>query len=94
LSGPYTTFFTLGQGVLKMLGSIYDVSVQQADIEELRMRMLTMPAHSDVPAGDYGDMTVFSILCNGPLGFSPEPRRAHIRPSLPHHFIQHGGNRG
>ena len=22
LSGPYTTFFTLGQGVLKMLGSI------------------------------------------------------------------------
>ena len=51
LSGPYTTFFALGQGVLKMLGSIHDVSVQQADIEELRMRMLTMPAHSDVPAG-------------------------------------------
>ena len=51
LSGPYTTFFTLGQGVLKMLGSIHNVSVQQADIEELRMRMLTMPAHSDVPAG-------------------------------------------
>ena len=23
LSGPYTTFFTLGQGVLKMLGSIH-----------------------------------------------------------------------
>jgi 2-haloacid dehalogenase len=51
LSGPYTTFFTLGQGVLKMLGSIHNVSVQQADIEELRTRMLTMPAHSDVPAG-------------------------------------------
>lgn len=51
LSGPYVTFFTLGQGVLKMLGSIHNVSVQQADIEELRMRMLTMPAHSDVPAG-------------------------------------------
>src|SRR6516165_1574996 len=51
LSGPYTTFFTLGQGVLQMLGSIYGVTVQQADIEELRMRMLTMPAHPDVPAG-------------------------------------------
>ena len=51
LSGPYTTFFTLGQGVLKMLGSIHNVSIHQADIEELRMRMLTMPAHPDVPAG-------------------------------------------
>jgi 2-haloacid dehalogenase len=51
LSGPYTTFFTLGQGVLKMLGSIHNVSIQQADIEELRMRLLTMPAHPDVPAG-------------------------------------------
>jgi 2-haloacid dehalogenase len=51
LSGPYATFFTLGQGVLKMLGSIHNVSVQQADIEELKMHMLTMPAHSDVPAG-------------------------------------------
>ena len=51
LVGPYTTFFTLGQGVLKMLGSIHDVSIQQADIEELRMRLLTMPAHPDVPAG-------------------------------------------
>jgi len=51
LSGPYTTFFSLGQGVLQMLGSSYDVSVQQADIEELRIRMLTMPAHPDVPAG-------------------------------------------
>jgi 2-haloacid dehalogenase len=51
LSGPYANFFTLGQGVLKMLGSIHNVSVQQADVEQLRMHMLTMPAHSDVPAG-------------------------------------------
>ena len=51
LSGPYTTFFTLGQGVLKMLGTIHHVSVQQSDIDELRTRMLTMPAHPDVPAG-------------------------------------------
>lgn len=51
LSGPYTTFFTLGQGVLKMLGAIHNVSVTEADIDELRTRMLTMPAHFDVPAG-------------------------------------------
>ena len=51
LAGPYTTFFTLGQGVLKMLGSIHNVSIQQADIEELSMRLLTMPAHPDVPPG-------------------------------------------
>src|SRR5215813_9925998 len=51
LSGPYTTFFTLGQGVLKMMGSIHNVSIQKDDIEELRTRLLTMPAHPDVPAG-------------------------------------------
>jgi 2-haloacid dehalogenase len=41
----------LGQGVLKMLGSIHSVSIREADIDELRERMLTMPAHSDVPTG-------------------------------------------
>jgi 2-haloacid dehalogenase len=51
LSGPYTTFFALGQGVLKMLGTIHRVSVQQSDVDELRTRMLTMPAHPDVVAG-------------------------------------------
>jgi 2-haloacid dehalogenase len=51
LSGPYTTFFSLGQGVLKMLGTIHGVSVQQSDIDELRTRMLTMPAHPDVSSG-------------------------------------------
>src|SRR5215469_10026666 len=51
LSGDYTTFFALGQGVLKMLGSIHGVAIRETDIDELRQRMLTMPAHSDVPAG-------------------------------------------
>jgi 2-haloacid dehalogenase len=51
LSGPYTTFFTLGQGVLEMLGTIHNVSITEADVDELRTRMLTMPAHPDVPAG-------------------------------------------
>jgi len=51
LSGPYATFFTLGQGILKMLASIHRVSVQQSDIDELRARMLTMPPHPDVLPG-------------------------------------------
>jgi 2-haloacid dehalogenase len=51
LAGPYATFFTLGQGILKMLATIHHVSVRESDIDELRTRMLTMPAHPDVPAG-------------------------------------------
>lgn len=51
LAGYYETFFTLGQGVLKMLGTIYNVTIRQADLDELRRRMLSMPAHQDVPEG-------------------------------------------
>lgn len=51
LAGYYSTFFSLGQGVLKMLGTIHRVQVQPADIEELRSRMLNMTAHPDVPEG-------------------------------------------
>src|SRR5262252_6811464 len=51
LSGSYTAFFTLGQGVLRMLGSIHNVAITEADVDELRTPMLTMPAHTDVPAG-------------------------------------------
>jgi 2-haloacid dehalogenase len=51
LSGDYETFFTLGQGVLKMLGTIYGVSIKPADLEELRSSMLSMPEHKDVPGG-------------------------------------------
>jgi len=43
LSGSYTTFFNLGQGVLRMLGSIHNVAITEADVDELRTRMLTMP---------------------------------------------------
>jgi 2-haloacid dehalogenase len=51
LAGYYETLFTLGQGVLGMLGSVYDVPVKSADLEELRAKMLSMPAHEDVPEG-------------------------------------------
>jgi 2-haloacid dehalogenase len=51
LAGYYQTFFTLGQGVLQMLGATYGVPVKVGDLEELRARMLSMPAHNDVPKG-------------------------------------------
>ena len=78
LAGPYTTFFTLGQGVLKMMGSIHNVSIQQVDIEELRTRLLTMPAHPDVPAGlkllkDAGFRLV--TLTNSP----PDPQTSPLK---------------
>jgi 2-haloacid dehalogenase len=78
LSGSYTTFFRLGQGVLKMLGSIHNVSIHQADIDELRLRMLTMPAHPDVPGGlkqlkDAGFRLV--TLTNSP----PDPQASPLK---------------
>ena len=78
LSGPYTTFFTLGQGVLKMLASIHNVSIQKDDIEELRTRLLTMPAYPDVPAGlkqvkDAGFRLV--TLTNSP----PDPQTSPLK---------------
>jgi 2-haloacid dehalogenase len=51
LSGVYQDFGALGQGVLRMLGDIYKVDIHSTDIEELRTRMLNMPAHPDVPEG-------------------------------------------
>jgi 2-haloacid dehalogenase len=51
LSGLYATFFSLGQGLLGMLATIYGVQVKPSDIEEIRTRMLTMPAHPDSEPG-------------------------------------------
>lgn len=48
LSGLYTPFGQLGAGALRMLASIHGVALADDDIEELRTRMGTMPAHADV----------------------------------------------
>jgi 2-haloacid dehalogenase len=69
--GPYVPFFNLAEAVLKSMGSIHSVSIQQADIAELGMRSATMPAHADVPAGlkqlkDAGFRLV--TLSNSPQG--------------------------
>jgi 2-haloacid dehalogenase len=51
LSGLYKDFFSLGQGVLQMLGDIHGVSLKPSDIAELKKGMMTMPAHADVAEG-------------------------------------------
>ena len=48
LSGLYTPFGALGVGSLKMVAAIHGVTVADSDIDELRVRMNTMPAHADV----------------------------------------------
>lgn len=51
LSGYYEPFFSLGQGVLQMLATVYNVELKESDIDDLRERMLSMPAHPDVAEG-------------------------------------------
>ena len=49
LAGSYSPFADLGGAVLRMLGEIRGVSVQDDDVAELRNLTLGMPAHDDVP---------------------------------------------
>ncbi|MEP7184403.1 MAG: haloacid dehalogenase type II [Rhodanobacter sp.] len=48
LSGLYTPFGDLAVGTLHMVGSIHGVTITGSDIDELKQRMSTMPAHPDV----------------------------------------------
>jgi 2-haloacid dehalogenase len=47
LAECYVDFFTLGQGVLRMLADIYGVDITDDDVRRLQARMSTMPAHPD-----------------------------------------------
>lgn len=51
LAGYYETFFTLGMGIFEMLGTVYGVSHMPSDREELKTRMMSMPAHEDAEKG-------------------------------------------
>jgi len=90
LAGYYETFFTLGQGVLKMLGAIYQVPIRPADLEDLRAGMLSMPAHEDVPEGlrmlrDAGFRLM--TLTNSPPGREGTPlERAGLAPLFERQF--------
>jgi 2-haloacid dehalogenase len=51
LSGCYVDYFTLGQGMLEMLGEIHRIPISAADLDRIKQAMLTMPAHPDVADG-------------------------------------------
>ncbi len=51
LAEYYVDFFTLGQGVLRMLADIYRVDITDNDVNRLQARMRTMPAHADAVEG-------------------------------------------
>lgn len=76
LSGLYTSFGELAVGTLRMVASIHGVTVTNSDIDELKARMNTMPAHPDVvPAltqlRDAGFQLV--TLTNSASASSPTP---------------------
>ncbi len=48
LSGLYIPFGELAAGVLRMVASIHGTAIAASDIDELKQRMNTMPAHPDV----------------------------------------------
>lgn len=90
LSGLYTPFGELGVGALRMVASIHGVIVADRDIEELRERMGSMPAHCDVaPAltrlrdADFRLVT----LTNSASASSPTPlERAGLGDFFEHFF--------
>src|ERR1700754_1717467 len=51
LSGLWEGYFTLGQGLLKMVGDVHGIRVTDDDVKEIGQAMLTMPAHPDVEPG-------------------------------------------
>jgi 2-haloacid dehalogenase len=87
LSGLYPTFFSLGQGLLEMLASIHGVKVQPSDVEELNIRMLTMPAHADAEVGlkQLKDAGFRMVTCtNSPL--NPSGKSPLENAGLAHFF--------
>jgi 2-haloacid dehalogenase len=51
LSGHYVDYFSLGQGLLQMLATTYQVAITDDDVHQLKNDMMTMPAHPDVADG-------------------------------------------
>ena len=90
LSGLYTPFGALGVGSLKMVAAIHGVTVADSDIDELRVRMNTMPAHADVAPAltqlrDAGFRLV--TLTNSASTSSPTPlERAGLDEFFEHSF--------
>lgn len=90
LSGLYTPFGEIGVGALRMLADIYQITLTESDIAELKERMDNMLAHTDaIPAltrlQDAGFRLV--TLTNSPSSASPTPlEKAGLSDFFEHHF--------
>jgi 2-haloacid dehalogenase len=77
LSGCYVDFFTLGQGMLRMLGDIHGIAISDADVERIKQAMLTMPPHSDVadglPALHHNGFRLVTLTNSPPNPDGPSP---------------------
>jgi 2-haloacid dehalogenase len=51
LAENYVDFATLAQGVLRMLGAARHIDMTDADLQNLKTGLLTMPAHPDAAQG-------------------------------------------
>jgi 2-haloacid dehalogenase len=51
LSGLYVDYFTLGQGLLRMVGDIHGLELTEKDAARIGEGMQNMPAHPDVKKG-------------------------------------------
>ncbi|KRE34572.1 haloacid dehalogenase [Mycobacterium sp. Soil538] len=77
LAGSYVDFFTLGRGVLQMVGTVHGVHVTDDDWRRVGEALRSMPAHPDVAAGlatmrDRGHRLV-TLTNSPPVGGSPTP---------------------
>lgn len=90
LSELYIPFGELGVGALKMIAHIHGIRIANSDVAELKNRMTSMPAYTDViPAltrlRDAGFRLV--TLTNSPPSDSPTPlEKAGLSEFFDHHF--------
>ena len=90
LSGLYTPFGDIGVGALRMIADIYQITLTESDIDELKERMGNMPAHADaIPALIRLREAGFRLvtLTNSPSSASPTPlEKAGLSDFFEHHF--------
>lgn len=90
LSGLYSSFGDIGVGALKMTATIHQVDIIDSDIVELKERMSSMPAYSDVvPALTRLRHAGFRLvtLTNSSSGASPTPLdKAGLNPFFERNF--------
>ncbi|TRW83219.1 haloacid dehalogenase type II [Mycolicibacterium sp. 018/SC-01/001] len=77
LAGQYVDFFTLGRGVLHMVGAVHGVAIGDDDWRRVSEAFRSMPAHPDVEDGltrlrDHGYRLV-TLTNSPPVSGAPTP---------------------